>query len=68
MCDDIDADGIEGWRDNCPTLANPDQLDSNNDRIGNACSDTDSDRIYDSQDNCPTLYNPEQEDIDKDKI
>ncbi len=31
MCEDADGDTIDGWRDNCPTIANPDQKDSNND-------------------------------------
>ncbi len=32
MCEDADADGIDGWRDNCPLISNKDQKDSNNDR------------------------------------
>ncbi len=68
MCDDTDRDGIEGWRDNCPSLSNADQADDNNDGKGNACSDTDGDAIYDSLDSCPIIYNPKQEDIDSDGV
>ncbi len=35
---DVDGDGIVGALDNCPTIKNMDQLDSNADRIGDACS------------------------------
>lgn len=34
---DLDEDGIEDRLDNCPTVANPDQLDSNEDGTGDAC-------------------------------
>ena len=34
---DIDADGVADVLDNCTTLANPDQRDSNGDGYGNAC-------------------------------
>ncbi len=68
MCEDADGDKIEGWRDNCPTIANPDQKDSNNDGTGDACSDTDRDGIYDALDNCPLISNPDQKDIDNDHI
>jgi acetyltransferase-like isoleucine patch superfamily enzyme len=34
---DSDHDGIPDDRDNCPTVYNPDQLDSNGDGYGNAC-------------------------------
>ena len=35
---DTDGDSIADSFDNCPDVANPDQLDSNNDGIGDACS------------------------------
>jgi uncharacterized repeat protein (TIGR01451 family) len=34
---DTDADGVSDQSDNCPTVANPSQLDSDGDRIGDAC-------------------------------
>ncbi len=35
--DDIDDDGVPNGTDNCPELANPDQLDDDKDGKGNAC-------------------------------
>ena len=34
---DRDGDGALDWRDNCPDLSNPDQLDSDGDQKGDAC-------------------------------
>lgn len=34
---DADADGINDQDDNCPRIANPDQLDSNGNCVGDAC-------------------------------
>jgi hypothetical protein len=36
---DTDGDGVIDGQDNCPTVANPDQADSNGDGRGNACAD-----------------------------
>jgi hypothetical protein len=38
--DDIDLDSIPDETDNCPTVSNPEQVDSNDDGIGDACSDS----------------------------
>ena len=38
-CVDIDGDGITTSEDNCPNVINPDQLDSDQDGIGDACDD-----------------------------
>ena len=66
--DDNDADGILNDVDNCPTVYNPDQLDSNNNGVGDVCEDPDNDGIKNSDDNCPDIFNPDQEDFDNDGI
>jgi len=74
---DLDADGVLDYRDNCPNLANPDQLDSDNDGLGNACDncpaksnhdqkDTDGDGVGDVCDNCPQTPNADQKDTNGD--
>lgn len=39
-CSDRDSDGVVDDLDNCPAVANPNQLDSNHDFIGDACTET----------------------------
>jgi len=59
--DDSDGDGIPDGYDNCPFVANPDQLDQNGNGIGDACDpDIDGDGILNAADNCPRRYNPDQ--------
>lgn len=36
---DSDGDGIDDFEDNCPDVPNPDQLDTDDDGIGDACDD-----------------------------
>lgn len=65
--DDGDGSGEEGdlrctndvvtqCDDNCPTIINPDQTDSDNDTVGDVC------------DNCPSISNEHQSDIDNDGV
>ena len=66
---DYDNDGIRNWDDNCPSVSNPDQTDSDNDGIGDACDDdADNDGIPNTTDNCPDVPNPDQADSDHDGI
>lgn len=39
VSDDADGDGVLDAEDNCPTVPNPDQADSNGDGFGDACVD-----------------------------
>ena len=67
--DDDDNDGILDVNDNCPLIANANQLDTDNDGIGNVCDiDDDGDGVLDVNDNCPLTINPNQEDADNDGV
>jgi hypothetical protein len=47
-CTDTDGDGIANGGDNCPALANPDQIDTDADGMGNDCEpDDDNAGVYD---------------------
>jgi len=66
---DTDSDGIADATDNCPDAANVDQLDTDNDDIGNVCDvDDDNDGDDDGSDNCPLMANPDQLDTDMDGV
>lgn len=69
-CTDLDADAVHDGVDNCPTVPNPDQLDSDQDRFGDACegADGDADGIPDPFDNCLSVPNSLQEDSDGDGL
>ena len=51
-----DGDGVCEQSDLCPTVADPQQLDTDDDGVGDAC------------DNCPELANPAQADCDANQI
>ncbi|MEQ1761786.1 MAG: PxKF domain-containing protein [Pyrinomonadaceae bacterium] len=66
---DLDNDGVSNDIDNCPKAANPDQLDSDGDGIGDVCdADDDNDTVPDANDNCPLTANTSQADNDNDEI
>ena len=83
---DIDGDGVpfslgasQNFNDNCPEIPNPDQLDTDDDLVGDACdncienenydqSDIDQDGVGDVCDVCSEIFNPEQEDYDQDSF
>ncbi len=65
---DQDKDGVIDRIDNCPSVANPEQKDNNNNGIGDACEDFDLDGILNYMDNCPELANFSQADTDKDGV
>lgn len=51
---DTDGDGYADDVDNCPTVANADQLDTDNDGAGDACDpDDDNDTVPDAEDAAP---------------
>ena len=69
-CDpDDDDDTVPDTTDNCRTIPNPDQTNTDGDTQGDACDpDDDNDTIPDTTDNCRTVSNPDQADADDDGI
>lgn len=78
---DFDRDGVLDHADNAPFNYNPDQRDSDGDRLGDAADsspldpslpsplpDTDIDGVNDVFDNAPATANPSQADADDDGV
>jgi Thrombospondin type 3 repeat len=80
---DFDCDGVLNSIDNCQSVYNPDQKDTNKDGRGNACDaskvdpsfvdsrcDMDGDGVSDLKDNCPGVCNTDQKflDINENKV
>lgn len=51
-CPDTDKDRVADAADNCPTVTNRNQVDFNNDGVGDACQDSDEDSFLDAEDDC----------------
>ena len=66
---DADDDDIPDSEDNCPSDANGDQANNDDDDLGDACDpDDDNDGVPDVDDNCALVPNPLQRDDDGDGV
>jgi hypothetical protein len=66
---DFDADGVPDATDNCDSVKNADQRDTDGNGVGDACSaDDDGDGVADEDDNCPLVKNANQADADGDGL
>ena len=65
---DADKDGIEDKKDNCVSVANPDQKDEDRNGRGDVCDDDDKDGVINIKDNCPADPNYAQTDTDGDGL
>jgi len=74
---DIDFDGVPDSQDNCPTMYNVDQRDTDRDDIGDPCDtdcnrqggrDLDCDGVNNERDNCLSVYNPDQNDANRNNL
>ena len=55
IINDADGDGIDDSIDNCPNVSNTDQLDFDNDGIGNVCDNDDDNDGIDDLDDCDPM-------------
>jgi hypothetical protein len=66
---DRDGDGVVDETDNCVSVPNADQVDTDGDGQGDACdADDDNDGVPDTGDNCPLVANADQLDTDGDGL
>lgn len=64
---DADQDGIRFDDDNCPSVPNPEQTDTDRDELGDLCDpDADNDGFANDDDNCFSEANVNQADFDGD--
>lgn len=64
---DGDGDGKLDYVDNCPSVSNATQVDTDSDGQGDACdADNDGDGVADASDNCPVNANASQANLDGD--
>ena len=64
---DEDRDGVADPSDNCRSVGNADQKDTDRDGVGDTCdADHDGDGVGNATDNCPSAANPDQNDSDGD--
>lgn len=68
MESDADRDGVKDTLDNCVNISNPDQVDLNQNGVGDACDDFDKDGVINSLDNCIDKPNRNQADEDGDSV
>jgi len=53
---DADRDGVADIEDNCPSVENSDQADTDDDNLGDQCDDDDDDdSVLDPDDPCPAI-------------
>ena len=65
---DTDSDKIPDIKDNCVTIANPNQEDIDTNGRGDICDDFDKDGVLNAFDNCVNIPNIDQQNIDLDDL
>ncbi len=65
---DVDADKIPDTSDNCVSVSNTEQIDTDNNGRGDSCDDFDKDGVLNYTDNCQSDPNASQSDIDRDGL